>query len=214
PGRESGCASCGFVELNAHGPRRAVADVDAHVHYPGNVVVHNLGQKVEEPTGVKPFLLMLHDSPQTTRYGWPRWAGTLVRCSATCGLREDSEHLQNEDQEGGPQHCHNPAHDGATRGKPKHAGQPEPQARADDAHHDVGYGAHLRVRLHEDAGQPAHDSSHNQRDDPMHALSSSAIFVTLNYWGAPASSSAVVAHIDLCHAIPSPLPHHHSPRLS
>src|SRR5262245_50134475 len=75
---EGGCASCGFlcrvVELNAHGPRHAVADVDAHVHYPGNVVVHNLGQKVEEPTGVKPFLLALHHSPQTTRYGWPRWS--------------------------------------------------------------------------------------------------------------------------------------------
>src|SRR5262245_54739360 len=110
---------------------------------------------------------------KTTRYGWPRWSSTLVRCSATCGLREDSEHLQNEDQEGSPQHRHDPAHDGATRGKSKHAGQPEPQARADDAHHDVGYGAHLRVRLHEDAGQPAHDSSYDQRDDPVHAHSSS-----------------------------------------
>src|SRR5262245_5286305 len=35
---------------------------------------------------------------------------------------------------------------------------------------------HLRVRLHEDAAQPAHDAAHDQRDDPVHALSS-LIFV-------------------------------------
>src|SRR5262245_33375016 len=71
-------ASCGFfcrvVELNAHGPRDTVADVDAHVQYPGNVVLRNLVQKVEETTGIKPFLRALHDSPQTTCKGWPRWS--------------------------------------------------------------------------------------------------------------------------------------------
>jgi len=30
------------------------------VQYACNVVVHNLAQKVEKPTGVKRFLLMLH----------------------------------------------------------------------------------------------------------------------------------------------------------
>src|SRR5690242_14169454 len=93
---------------------------------------------------------------------------------ATYGfLGKDSDRLQDEDQQGGPQHRHNPAHDGAARGQSKYAGQPEPQTRADDADHDVGYGAHLRVSLHEDAGQPAHDGTHDQRDDPVHALSSS-----------------------------------------
>src|SRR5215831_143242 len=94
----------------------------------------------------------------------------------TAVLREDSDRLQDEDQQGGPQHCHNPAHDGAARGQSEYAGEPEAQARADDADHDVGYGAHLRVRLHEHAGQPTHDGAHDQRDDPVHALSSS-IFV-------------------------------------
>src|SRR4030095_1610332 len=63
--------ACGFlcrvVELNGHGPRHTVADVDSHVQDACNIVVHNLVQKVEERSGVKRFLLMLHDSPQATR---------------------------------------------------------------------------------------------------------------------------------------------------
>src|SRR5262249_9122390 len=96
------------------------------------------------------------------------------------GLREDSDRLQDEDQQGGPQHRHNPAHDGTACGQSKYAGQPEPQTRADDPDHDVGYDAHLRVRLHEDAGQPAHNAAHDQRDDPVHVLSSS-IFVRRSF---------------------------------
>src|SRR5215467_10861917 len=98
----------------------------------------------------------------------------------TAVLRENSDRLQDEDQQGGPQHRHNPAHDGTACGQSKYAGQPEPQTRADDPDHDVGYDAHLRVRLHEDAGQPAHNAAHDQRDDPVHALSSS-IFVRRSF---------------------------------
>ena len=51
---------CGVVELDGHGPRHTVADMDSHVQYACNVVVHNLAQKVEKPMGVKRFFLMLH----------------------------------------------------------------------------------------------------------------------------------------------------------
>jgi hypothetical protein len=34
--------------------------MDSHVEYACSVVVHNLAQKVEKPTRVKGFLLMLH----------------------------------------------------------------------------------------------------------------------------------------------------------
>src|SRR5262245_44500349 len=75
--RPRGGASCGplgrVVELDGHGPRHTVADVDSHVHDPGKVVVHNLAQKVKKATGVKPFLLVLHGSPQTARKRWPCW---------------------------------------------------------------------------------------------------------------------------------------------
>src|SRR5262245_21618187 len=60
----SGGPLCRVVELNGHGPRHPVADVDAHVQYACDFVVGNLAQQVEECTGVKRFLLMLHDSPQ------------------------------------------------------------------------------------------------------------------------------------------------------
>src|SRR5262249_16079244 len=67
--------SCGpfsrVVKLNGHGPRHTIADVESHVHYARCAVVHNLGTKVEEPMGVKRFVIMVHDPPQTTRRSWP-----------------------------------------------------------------------------------------------------------------------------------------------
>src|SRR5262245_42187523 len=54
-------------------------------------------------------------------------------CQTTYGLRENSDRLQEVDQQGGAQDRHHPAHDGAAGGQSHYAGQPEPQARADDA---------------------------------------------------------------------------------
>src|SRR5262249_39382031 len=95
-------------------------------------------------------------------------------------LRKAPPLLRKKGRGGAPHPRHNPAHDGTACGQSKYAGQPEPQTRADDPDHDVGYDAHLRVRLHEDAGQPAHNAAHDQRDDPVHALSSS-IFVRRSF---------------------------------
>src|SRR5262245_37590837 len=60
----------GVVELDGHGPRGTVADVDSHVKYACNFVVRNLTQKVEKTTCVKRFFIVLHDSPQTTPRSW------------------------------------------------------------------------------------------------------------------------------------------------
>src|SRR5262245_50422186 len=86
---------------------------------------------------------------------------TIRAAGASNRLAKNSDRLQNKDQQRRPQDRHYPAHDGATSGQAQDAGQPEPQGRADDADHDVGYGAHLRVGLHDDAGQPADNGAYD-----------------------------------------------------
>src|SRR5262245_36840225 len=62
--RLPGGASCGLVcrvvELNAHGPRYAVANVDSYVHHACGVMAYHLAQKVEESTAIE-APLMIHN---------------------------------------------------------------------------------------------------------------------------------------------------------
>jgi hypothetical protein len=68
--------------------------------------------------------------PSLPRCRTGRTRPTRVALPFKRSLRKDSDRLQDEDQQGGPQHRHNPAHDGPACGQSKYAGQPEPQARA------------------------------------------------------------------------------------
>src|SRR5213593_2126321 len=71
--------SCGLlfrvVELDGHGPRYTVAEMDSRVHHACSVCGHHLAQKLQELCDVKHFLLTFHNSPSKT-------LGTSVHAAA------------------------------------------------------------------------------------------------------------------------------------
>src|SRR5206468_6714207 len=71
--------SCGLlfrvVELDGHGPRYTVAEMDSRVHHACSVCGHHLAQKLQELCDVKHFLFTFHNSPSKT-------LGTSVHAAA------------------------------------------------------------------------------------------------------------------------------------
>src|SRR5207342_3908782 len=51
----------------------------------------------------------------------------------------------------------------------EHAAQPAAQERADNADDHIEQDALLRIRPHDQAGEPADDAAHDQPDDDVHA---------------------------------------------
>jgi hypothetical protein len=86
---------------------------------------------------------------------------------------EDSQPAEDEDQQRGADQRYQETDHTAGGGDAHKTGDPEAQCAADHADQHIGDQTHLSVGFHDDARQPADDTTDDQGDDPIHFVYSS-----------------------------------------
>src|SRR5690242_21382599 len=91
---------CRPVELNAHGPRHTVSDVDSCAQDASTVVGHEATQKVEKSSDIERVRLMLHEAPPSASVDLlpnqpqPTISGIGEEAEAACGWASRLSHGQ------------------------------------------------------------------------------------------------------------------------